>query len=347
VIRKSSIRGGLPKTSSFTIFLTKKISFMAANPTELFGKELRQVTLGPWNVYSHAKTICMEKTEIDVLKNMAKYWAHIFPRERNTLALEELNVPSVLIRFDYIVNEDGVHVFEIEDRPMGLYHCASIINETLGPEIKRVFDLIRNKIDRKISVFVSPSRIHNSDDLIHQYCGTKIYDEHFSSLDEIHPHHALIVRSLREEESYWRLESKSLSTVSMEGWKGYGTRLGLWENINGEPDFNSSFVIKPEFGCRGENVYLFTPKTKSADGFSTRTKILNVIRDGKVQYIQPYHKPEKHDFLGEKYHMIRRVYFGWNPIVNEYDCLGGMWMARTSVKVHGASDAISGAIVAR
>ena len=82
------------------------------------------------------------------------------------------------------------------------------------------------------------------------------------------------------------------------------------------------------------------------DGFSTRTKIMRAVEEKLVQYIQPYHQPETPSFLNEKYNLIRRVYLGFNPDLMKYECLGGMWMARKSVKIHGASDTISGAVVA-
>ena len=220
------------------------------------------------------------------------------------------------------------------------------INPMFGIEVKRILDIVREKLDCKISVFVSPSRVQNSDDLTLQTQPVQLFDNYFSSLSGIANDHALIVRSLRNEQEYWDLEKQSLSTISMEGWKGYGTRLGLWNEISEMPNFDEAFVLKPDFGCWGNNVYLFHPHKKSGDGFSTRTKITNAIEQKLVRYIQPYHDPENPDFLGDKYHMIRRVFFGFNPNTAEYESLGGMWMARTSVKVHGASDSISGPIIA-
>ena len=307
--------------------------------------KVTQMTMGPWEINCHPQKLILQNEEISFLKENANSWSSAFPKERKNLALEKYNVPSVLIRFDYATTDSGKHViYEVEDRPMGMAQLV-LINPLAGENIQKVFGLLKNNLGMDISIFVAPSRIDNSDDMLLQTSKYPLFDNFFSDQNKIGPNDALIVRSLRDENEYWGLEQKSLATISMEGWKGYGLKMGLWKEVTPEIDFSVPFVLKPEYGCRGENVYFFHPEKQPGGGFSTKTKIKDVIDKQLVQYIQDYHAPERPSFLNNDYYMIKRVFMVFNPVSFEFECVGGIWMARNSIKVHGSSDAISGAII--
>ena len=44
--------------------------------------------------------------------------------------------------------------------------------------------------------------------------------------------------------------------------------------------------------------------------------------------------------------MMYRVFFGYNLHHGRWECCGGGWVARPNLRIHGASDAICGPIVA-
>jgi|GEM_PF-1313147 len=314
--------------------------------TQSIGTE--ELALGPWKLQIHRENLIVSETEKEVLSDVALRWAKIFPNDPKTLSHEAFSVPSVLIRFDYVVVDGTISIYEVEDRPAFLA-IGSLINWQFGEKLADCIDGIRKHLCRPVSILVSPSRLHNSDDLL--FCKEvplPIFDGVASDIAELPADAALIVRSDRHESDYWHLEPRSLSTVSKEGWKGYGVPLGLWEPVSPEGvDYNSAFVVKPEYGCRSSDVLLFHPErnSKGKYGFSTRTAIQNAVDTGRVKYVQPYAEPEHHDFLGQNYFLIRRVYFGFDPASGTYACLGGVYMARTCAKVHGSSDAVTGCVM--
>jgi hypothetical protein len=308
---------------------------------------LNKVSFGPWNLNLHSKTLIVSENEKRVLLAYLSDWAKVYPKDPETLVQKNFAVPSVIVRFDYVVSDQGVHVYEIEDRP-ALIPIGSIINPQFGEKIRICIDKIRKNLGRPVSVVVSPSRFENSDDLLHHLLPTPIFDGVYSKIEDVPHDHVLIVRSERDEEEYYQFEDRSLSTVSEEGWKGYGVLLGLWKKIyQPDVDFDSSFVVKPNYGCRSDNVHLFHPnrKSKGKHGFSTRGAVTKAIEEAKVHYIQEYFEPEHHDFLPEDFYLIRRVYFGFDVEINQYECIGGVYMARTCAKVHGASDTVTGSIL--
>lgn len=313
----------------------------------VFASDTESVSFGPWKLQIHQQALQLEEFEKRELSALALRWAAIFPIDPLTLAQAAFGVPSVLIRFDYVVSEGRVCVYEIEDRP-AFVSIGSLLNPEMHAKTQRCIDRFRQHLNRPIFTFVSPSRFANSDDILHGEFDQRIFDGVTGDLASIPKDAALIVRSERSEAEYWHLESRSLSTVSQEGWKGYGISLGLWKRINEGPlDFANAFVLKPEFGCRSEGVYLYHPdrKSKGKYGFSTRTAVQNAVDEGRARYIQPYAEPEHHEFLGRENCLIRRVYFGFDPTCGQYECLGGVYMARPCVKVHGATDTITGNII--
>jgi len=159
--------------------------------------------------------------------------------------------------------------------------------------------------------------------------------------------HLWLVRSLRSESKYYSLSPYSLSTIEFEGDKSYGVNMGLWKVIESADaiDWSIPFVVKPDSGCRCENVHLFKPG-QSNHGFSTRSKITKAIEQKEVKYIQPYFATEKHQFLPEGYQLIRRCYAVYSVEQQKYQIIGGIWEARPKChKIHGASDAVCGPLV--
>ena len=305
-------------------------------------QSIRAITVGPWEISVHQKEIKIADWEHRQLLQKAAEWATVFPREEATLAWQAFGVPSVLIRFDYIVEGDAIRIYEIEERPAGL-----AMTRIIDPHFRSIFAEwtaeVEQALGKRISIFVAPSRLETSDDMIIAQDNDHPFRTISSVRSDINGSDALFVRSYRNEREYYDLAERSLSTIKEEGYKGYGVQMGLWKKIDGTIDLDQAFALKPKYGSRCEEVYLYSGK-RPGNGFSTKTKVLNAIESGAVSYVQPFHKPEEPDFLDSGHSMIRRVYLGFDPILNSFRCLGGMWMARKCVKVHGASDTISGVI---
>ena len=301
-------------------------------------------TFGAWELNFHSQDLAVSDYESNTLLELLNKWTKVFPLKPETLCQKEFGVPSVLTRFDYVMIDGKVCVYEIEDRPA--FMCiGALVNEQFRQKLTSCFQEIRQHFNAPIYMLVAPSRFKNSDDLLHDSFKIPIFDGVYTD-PELVKDGIVFVRSDREESAYYKYEHKSLSTISQEGWKGYGVPMGLWSNITeANVDYTKAFVLKPDFGCRSSNVFLFKPKTKGLNnaGLSTITAIQNAIIQKKVQYIQPYYEPEKVSFLPDNYSLIRRVYFGYSP-TGGYQCLGGVYMSRPCLKVHGASDTITGSM---
>lgn len=295
-------------------------------------------TLGNWQIIVSDQRVLITQEEIEHLRGLAIKWVGCFPKEE-TFASQRLGTPSTIIRFDYVVKDGVVTVFEIEDRPAGLA-VGSTVSVNFCTSLASFWKELEENVDRPVGIFVSKQRLGNCDDLLVPSLIPNI--EVFQEGAQIPTESLLLVRCNRDELHLKDLVTRSISTVSEEGWKGYGKDLGLWKTYDGRLDFDGPVVLKPEYGCRSEGVVIFDPN-KRRSGFDTLSK-LKRITEGATYYEQPFVEPETNSWLLPGYAMIRRLFF---TTLNGLDFrpIGGCWVARKSVKIHGASDSISGELV--
>ena len=322
---------------------------------EIFSKEeslarnTKIFTINSWEVRVLPCKLSMSSMEVHILERYAMDWVNAFnPKHKNYFRLE-FNAPSSIIRFDYVLDSDGIpKIFEIEDRPAGFEVMAISNNEA--------FDLFTDSLlsysdysGKSIGICVSQGRMYNSDDY---FWVQRVLSKHnfrmvLGDIPSDTENYLWLVRSLRNETQYYDLFPNSLSTIEYEGDKSYGVKMGLWNKIEGIEDinWNESFVVKPDAGCRCENVHLFSPE-RSTGGYSTKTKITNAVLNKEVSFIQPLFLPESVDFLPNNYSLIRRCYAVYSISDNKYKIIGGQWEARPKChKIHGAIDAICGPLV--
>jgi len=318
---------------------------------DTLNQDVQIFVIGNWNTKVLFKDLLIRDTEKSQMESLAIEWIKKFNFKHQNLMTKEFSVPSNIIRFDYVLNKDGlINVFEIEDRPAGF--------EINALTIPKVFAQFLNSLQsysaytqKPIGVCVSPGRMFNSDDFfwvqrLRDFVDCKIV---FGQVPKNPESHIWFIRSLRSETEYYQLSPYSLSTIQYEGDKSYGVRMGLWQRIDSlgvdNLSWDKPFVVKPDAGCRCENVHMYHPK-KPSGGFSTRTKILNAINNNEVDYVQDYYEPENPDFLPDGYAMIRRCYLVYDIKSKSYKVIGGQWEARPKChKIHGASDAICGPLV--
>lgn len=316
---------------------------------ETLNMGVQNFTVNNWVVRTLSNQITLAEDEIKHLVACASDWSTAFVENHQNYFRSQFGAPSSVIRFDYVLDSNGFpRVFEVEDRPAGIE-----INALCNP---RMFDLFIESLKeysiytgKPIGICVSPGRMFNSDEFVWVQRVRDIpnFKVVLGDVPRNPETHLWLVRSLRSEAEYYSLESHSLSTIEFEGDKSYGSRMGLWSEIQSIEgiDWNTHFVVKPDAGCRCENVHLFKPG-KNVRGFSSRAKIVNAIERKEVKYIQPYFAPEKHQFLPEEYQLIRRCYAVYSLQEKSYKIIGGLWEARPDChKVHGASDAVCGPLV--
>ncbi len=304
--------------------------------------ETKAKYIQPWNVLLHTNELCMQRWELCMLTATAKAWASEFSKEPSrTLAVEHFGIPSVLLRFDYVLKDGMLKIYEIEERPADL-GLAFSTNADFAAQLIDWTRKIETAISRKISIFIAPTHRRASDDQALE----KNRHTPFNAItgDLSHPamkKDALIVRAHRHDKRYWGLERDSLSTVRDHGRKEYGIALKLWEAVQDELPFDKGFVLKPEHGSRSKGLYMYHPSGETA-GFASKSSILKAVEKQKVSYVQPYHAPEQHEFLGKNGHLVRRAYFGYDPDTRGYTCLGGIWVAQKHPSNHGIHGATMG-----
>jgi hypothetical protein len=298
-----------------------------------------QVKIGEWTFAVSSVALDMPRSIIEEVANdLLPCWASVWPREEETMALVKFGIPSVLVRLDCVVTDEGLGVYEIEERPAGL-GIACIVN----PEFKIRFHSWLKSYEWNLAVVISHRRANHDDGIWASEFNVPLFNGSYPS--EILENHALLVRAEPEEEDYLFLATHSLFPIRLKGWKGYGVKLGLWEPIPSELDllpWDKGFVTKPSQGSKMKDVFLWHPSR--APGVATRTKIENMIKSGRVAYWQRWISPEQHPFLPDGYRLIRRVYFALLPD-RGWTYLGGLWNARPNFRIHGASDAIFGPVV--
>jgi hypothetical protein len=300
-----------------------------------------QVKIGDWTFAVSSVALDMPRFIIEEVANdLLPRWASVWPREEETMALVKFGIPSVLVRLDCVVTDEGLGVYEIEERPAGL-GIACIVNS----EFKVRFHSWMKSYDWNLAVVISHRRANHDDGVWTFEFGVPLFNGKSCS-PEVPESHALLVRAEPEEEEYWFFSPQALFPIRLKGWKGYGLRLDLWEPIPEDPNllpWDKGFALKPLQGSKMRDVFLW--HHSKGPGVATRTKVENMIKSGKVAYVQKWIHPESyHEFI-PGYFLIRRIYFGFLPSSHEWVYLGGVWNARPNLRIHGAKDAVFGPVV--
>ncbi len=305
---------------------------------------IQKKTVGPWEFNISDKSLTMGRSETSILEIYLRTWQYCFPGTYN-FAEHHFGVKSSIVRFDYVVEHGRPLVYEIEERPAGL-GVTCILRPDFMEQVKKYLREQEEASGAPFALFISEARKNSSDDaLFTDMIGARLFEGEVD--DRTLLEFAWYVRASRDEYDVdERFNSRSLSSIRYEGSKRYGARMGLWTEFGREwePDWSEPFVVKPASGSRFEQVLLWHPKPGA--GFATRTKVTTAIREGRVCYRQEFHAPEHVDVSGKNFSRIRRAYFIWSPLERTYACLGGIWVATPTARVHGTRDSICGPLLA-
>lgn len=306
---------------------------------------LRTITIGektevrkPWVMnLSDEKRVLAERASASIIGSIEQ-WAAAYPTEES-LAQTRYGVPSLLVRVDMtILPGGGVGLYEIEDRPAGP-GVTGLVNSDFGTRL----GALRKKWP-DFAVVVSPRRTGTDDELWLRAI----------TLEEARQRGTpVLVRAEPHESEFHGLLGQSVSTLTTEGLKSYGVPMGLWQevrhaDVEADPStlpWEAGFCLKPTRGSKCLDVHVWSPRHKHR-GSSTKTKILEVLRSYDSMYLQEFLPPMQWQIEGKDYTGIYRVFFGYDPEDARWTSMGGVWMARPStLRIHGASDAVTGAVV--
>lgn len=274
------------------------------------------------------------QSAVDQMSIVAARWKEAFPRE-NTWIQTHWGVPSILIRLDVAIHDGVVHFYEVEDRPAGIG-----LTRSTNPSFQKRFDAIREKWP-SFSVVSCDSR--RLDDRLW-------VDE--KSLTDLNGE-LVYPRVPPEATEYHHLEHRCLSTLLKEGDKSYGVPMGLWRKVNhgDQLPWEKSFALHPLVGTRRNDLVIYSnlPQSKKPGGTVSRGRTERELEAQGAMYFQDIIPPMKSNHVPH-HEMIFRFYFGYDPSVESYVPLGGLWNSRPNengrgnYSIHGASDAVFGPI---
>ena len=288
--------------------------------------EIQTVQINQWQVNYSRKPVIFPALAVRQGLEFLKSWEQSFPRE-DTWARNQFNIPSLFVRFDCIVRDGQLIVYEIEERPAGL-GLTSRVNGEFAVELKAMA-----KLWPEFRVEISPLRSGTDDHLwLH------LLPKSAAGSDLV------LVRAEPEETEFHHLEAASVSSLKSKGDKGYGVKMGFWSRVATaeELPWDSCFVLKPLQGSKLKDLEIWDPEWRP--GSSVRAKIIEAMSKNSGMFLQHLHPPMDTGIKQFPW-MIFRVFFGYDPGSREWRCLGGNWNARHNLRIHGALDAIFGPAV--
>ena len=288
---------------------------------------IEKLNVTGWSMNVSKKNMLFSEEMIQQSLELLKQWEVAFPRE-DTWVQETFGIPSFMVRLDCIGGRQD-QVYEIEERPSGV----------------------------GVSQVVSPLFRHNLERLSHDWPAYDVvvsgartsYDDHLHgkktlTLEEAKDSKSLLlIRAEPNEEMFHGFENRSVSSLKEKGNKSYGVALGLWTEVDTESrlPWKNGFALKPLRGSKSKGVEIWAPGR--VNGKSTETRIERTLEKYGRMYCQPLIHPLCSGI--EKFpSMIYRVFFGYNVVSTKWECMGGIWMARPNIKIHGATDSVIGPI---
>ncbi len=290
--------------------------------------------LGEWRILATDHEREFPGEHLERAFEVIKQWQEVFPRE-DTWINRAYGIPSPIIKLDATITNNELQVYEVEDRPAGMGY-----SELINPDLRTNFaDIVSTWPDFR--VVVSPQRSGNDDHL-------------WAKPAEADWHGLVLVRAEPSEEEFHALQRRSISTLLTEGDKSYGEKMGLWKRVHtaDEIDFSQGFVVKPTQGSKGNGVYVSLPKQymkehgidPGRNGVATAGKIRGVIDTAAANggvFVQQYHPPMETGIPTHPW-AVNRLFFGYDMQNGEWRYIGGTWNARNNLKIHGASDTLTG-----
>lgn len=279
---------------------------------------------------------------VDELKRVLARWQIIYPPE-DTLIRERCGVPSLFVRFDCVISPEGqLAIYELQEGCAGIGY-AGIANEAL----RNVRDTIAGDEWPGLKEIRSTREKNQDDDL---------WLERISFRQGLRHNGPLVVRSALSTclpHVSAAITRKSVRPIQTHNDKSYGVEFGWWKPVSWESTahgealpWNEGFVLKPLKTAGSVDIMPWNPQKRIER--TTRAQILRVLQERDTMYLQPFISPMQMDINGTVFNHIYRPYFVYSSREREWIPMHGMWVARPypNIRIHGASDAIWGPLVA-
>ncbi len=304
--------------------------------------DIREQQLSGWSHKVCDVPYRLSALEVDTITHYIRRYLAYYPNMRTfglekTWVMNRLGIPCLWLRLDIVPTQDGLVVFEIEDRSSGMGEAP-----LLNPQMGAILDQVSSAWPKFASI--QSVQHSGSDDSLRW--PVMSLDDYLAlgSTDLL-----VLPRCEPHELAFHVLADRSIGPVRSEGDKSYGRGLGLWDEVVDADDINYAlpWAIKRVQSSKMQGVKLYVPG-RSKDrprGCVSVTQARSfaeecINNDGAV-YIQPLTEPPQ-CALGR--FMLRPfVLFDMNR--NEWVLAGGEWLAMDNYRLHGTSATVFGPLV--
>lgn len=263
-------------------------------------------------------------------------WQKYFPKE-DTFVERTYGVPCLVARFDGAIVDGRFRSYEIQGG-CGWIGYAGVAN----PEFKARRDRLMREEWPSFPVLMLQDSPHDDDLWLRRV-------DRQTALNETGP---IMLR-----EGLWGLAwevqdtliARSVRAFRNHFDKRYGIGMRWWKTVSAENTdllpWDEAFVLKPLEGTGSKDVMCWLPDTRR--GRATRTQIKETLEAREYMLLQPFIPPNSMEIDGTSFNVIYRPFFGFDPSINDWTPLHGVWTARPApnLRIHGSSDAISGPLM--
>lgn len=284
----------------------------------------------------------LPNSAVTSMRESLQTWQKVFPYERSYVQTT-YNVPSIIVRFDGSLDDDGVfHAYEIQDGS-GWVGYAGIVN----PDLKVIRQVLVQQKWPPFKLLLTPSLEHDD----------TLWLERIS-LDEALGSEVLLQlryyfsRGLLTRDDALNLTARSMIPFRAHNNKLYGIEMGWWKEVRWDAatkadalSWEKPFVLKPAKSWGSRSVMFWNPDERG--GRSTQTQITRTLEKFGAMYLQEFIPPMKVAIGGHALNVIFRAFFAYDPTSKSWVPWGGVWSGRPypNLRIHGASDTISGPLV--
>ncbi|MFY9227769.1 MAG: hypothetical protein WAO28_00370 [Candidatus Microsaccharimonas sp.] len=276
-----------------------------------------------------------------------------------------LETPTLIGRVDCTIVDGDIVPYEFEETPAG-QGVSERLHTAIGSNgmknvILRHYDAMLADIPRFI---ISGARTYGTDDAM--IVGEDKYSFTAGEVSHAEPDEFVFVRTVTgdsaSKDPYLQLQSRAIAPIATEGDKSYLERMGILQPIHSMDDLLRddqgdlvSQVVKSRIGSMSRGVSLFLTnndkRTYGAARAVTGSRLMNdtdkFITTGGGAFVQPFAPPFLLESGGRNVSGILRIFVLQGKIGEEAvnRAIGGCFVARPGAVIHGAGDAISGAVV--
>lgn len=281
-----------------------------------------------------------------------------------TFAQRELGVPAMVVRIDCTVVDGEIVAYEMEDSPSGQGISDRIHRHIGGVGIKTALhNHYTNQVGALPHVIISHTRTHGTDD--HIIVGEQNYTYDKEAAAVVPDDAFVIVKTVPGDPDsaapYLHFQERTLAPLASEGDKTYQERIGHLTQVHTSEDLLQidgelqSQVLKARIGSMAMGICLYLHpddrRVYGKKGTVTASRLVNTIntftqaKDGAL--VQPFASPIRLENPEGRSNAIMRVFtlLENKEGVIQAKAVGGGYVARPELIVHGASNAVLGAVI--